>query len=257
MDVKPKNLIIPAVLALGIGLIVGIFVFRANRSAPPTGPGPNIPSAPARPQRVPAPQQPAPPKPAEHRPGPAAKTPVVSEPEETVESPQSKGPTSPVPPVGEEDSWEFTREDLDAAVGRTVSVELGRYRVRVGEVFDVQVILDAPPLQAVVLAMKYDPDFLEPVPGSAVSVGSVFRKGVEFFTKPGQGRMALFCATFPGKKNVLAAVRAEVARFKLRALKAGTTQIEADTKGLKCLDGRGGALPVDFMPAEIVISGER
>ncbi|NOY80552.1 MAG: hypothetical protein GXP31_06060 [Kiritimatiellaeota bacterium] len=171
-----------------------------------------------------------------------------------MERPQSRGPASPVPPVEEAESWEFSVEDLAAAVGRTVSVELGTYQVRVGDEFEVHVILDAPPLQAVVLAMKYDPTSVEPIPGSAVSVGPVFRKGVEFFIQPAQGRMALFCATFPGKKNVLAAAGLEVARFKLRARKKGTTQITADTRGMKCLSGSGDSLPIDFAPAEIVIS---
>ena len=134
-------------------------------------------------------------------------------------------------------------------------MDLGTYRVRVGDEFEVHVRLDAPPLQAVVLAMKYDPALLEPVAGSAVSIGPVFRKGVEFFSQPDQGRMALFCATFPGKKNVLSAVNAEVARFKLRAKQQGTTQISVDPKGMKCLSGKGDSLPVDFISADIEISG--
>jgi len=156
-----------------------------------------------------------------------------------------------------EQSWDFSREDIAAAVGRTVNVEIGHYRIRVGETVGIEVTLDAPPLQAVVIAMKYDRDLLEPVMGSARAVGPVFRKGVEFFAQPSKGRMALFCATYPGKKNVLPAHNEVVATFVMKAKAQGTARVVADEHGMKCVAGDGTVLPVDFSDGVIDIQPAR
>ena len=153
----------------------------------------------------------------------------------------------------QEKSWDFTPEDLRAAEGRSVLVDLGEYTVQAGEEFDVSVFMDAPALQCALLAMKYDRELLEAVPDSGKAVGRVFRRGVEFFGDPATGRMALLCATLPGRKNILAAQDEKVAVFRMRAKKAGTATIEIDTKGVSFEAGNGKKLTLDCPPGKVLI----
>ena len=152
-----------------------------------------------------------------------------------------------------EESWDFTPEDLRAAEGRSVLVDLGEYTVQAGEEFDVSVFMDAPALQCALLAMKYDRELLEAVPDSGKAVGRVFRRGVEFFGDPATGRMALLCATLPGRKNILAAKDEKVAVFRMRAKKAGTATIEVDTKGVSFEAGNGKKLTLNCPPGKVLI----
>ncbi len=248
-----------AVLAAAVGLMVGLWLYRTEPNEAASHPA----SAASPSTRRPAVAGGATGKPRASKrrhahAGAALQAPFrATAAPEPVELPQSKGPRAPVPPSEEADSWEFTQADLDAAVGRTVKVELGRCTVAVGGTVEVEVTLDAPPLQAVVVAMRYDQSLLEPVPGSAFSMGPVFRKGVEFFIDPAHGRMALFCATYPGKKNVLAAHHEVVARFAVRGKAVGTAHILADSQGMKCVAGNGALLPVDFVPGVVVVRPAR
>lgn len=157
--------------------------------------------------------------------------------------------------AGAEPSWEFTTAELDAEQSELVTVSFGGESVcSAGEELIVEVAMDAPPLQAVVLGLVFDRSLLEPIPGSAEAVGSVFREGVEFFIHPEDGKAALFCATRPGKKNVLSADNAVVARFRMLAKAPGTAVMAVDTKGTKFMGGSGHMLDYDFFEQKIVVT---
>lgn len=159
-----------------------------------------------------------------------------------------------MPDADPEPGWEFTEEELAAEVHELVRVSFVFEPAAVGEEFDVEVVMDGPPLQAVVLAMQYDPNVIEPVGGSAESVGQVFREGVEFFLHPGEGRMALFCARRPGKKNILAAANEAVARFRMRAVRAGEARIDVDETGVRFVGGSGAMLDYQIYPGVIRVA---
>jgi len=175
-------------------------------------------------------------------------------PEETGDSQTGLSTTKVEPPKVEEPSWEFTPEELAAEPTATVTIGLGKYQVRPEDEFDVKVTLKGPPLQAVVLALVFDRSVVEPIPDSGEAVGNVFRKGVEFFIHPTEGRAALFCATQPGKKNVLGARDEVVATFRMRAKAAGKTSIGADDKGLKLVGGSGMEIRSEFLAGEVTVS---
>jgi len=200
---------------------------------------------------VPTPDQPEPDLTGTEQPTDPQQDPVaaVTPPVDSPVSPDPVGDPEPQP----EPSWEFTQEELDAEADAYVAVAIGKHRVAVGKEFDVQVLMEAPPLQAVVLAMEFDRAVVEPVSRSGKSVGDVFREEVEFFHHKTDGKMTLFCATRPGKKNVLPADNQVVARFRMRAKAVGTTLIGPDEKGIKFLGGSGRLLDYEFTDGEIVV----
>ncbi len=153
----------------------------------------------------------------------------------------------------EEPGWEFSKEDIQAAEGFVIEVDPGEYAVDVGQEFEVSVSLTAPPLQAMVLPMNFDGRLLEAIPGSGRAVGPTFRKGVEFFVKPKGGKMTLFCATFPGMKNILPVDGEIVATFGMRAKAAGRTRIEIDQELMKFVQGTGVLLKVQPADGLVVV----
>lgn len=134
-------------------------------------------------------------------------------------------------------STEFTEADL-ARAGEGVQVDLGEYRVRVGDQIDVQVRLTAPPMESATLMFGYDPGKLSVIPDSARPVGQYFRRGIEFYVDEAGGRAVLIHTGKPGMKNINGATGAPVASFRLRALAEGDCTLSL-VGGTSFSNGRG------------------
>ena len=214
-----------AMLALLLG---ALFWIRSGAPGIPESPEPGKvqvkPAGPARggipEQRAAAPAKPVPPPP-----------PVAEE--------RAQPPTGTPKPIKEtEEGWEFTADDIKAS-SRKVFLGLGQYRPHSGQEFEVELLLDAPPLESVTLVLAYDPEYLEFVNGSAKSVGRAFRKGIEANADASNGRLAFVQVGTPGQKNVLACSNEKVAVFRMRAKKPGNTTLAPADKGVSFTNGQG------------------
>ena len=143
----------------------------------------------------------------------------------------------------EQETWErtpsvdFTPDELDRA-GEGAQVNLGDYRVRKGDVFDLKIRLTAPPLESVTLLLNYDPDMIEFIDDSARPLGPFFRQGIEFYVDEAIGRAVLIHSGIPGKKNMNSATGTPVAAVRVRALDAGDCTVDL-APGTTFTSGRG------------------
>lgn len=218
MNSSPRNQLIIAFLAVFCGLVVVILFMR--RPAPEPVPVPLPPAATV----APAPKVPPP--------AVRVETPLAA---------ASAKPASaaPAPEWQPQPEAQFDAEDVKQA-GRGASLDLGNYSVRAGEVFDVKLVLDGPPLESMTLILNYDTQYLEAVPDSGKPVGKVFRQGIEYYVDNKKGRLALIHAGMPGMKNMNAAAREVIARFQMRAKAPGKVTLTPGMgdKGIDFTNGK-------------------
>jgi hypothetical protein len=132
----------------------------------------------------------------------------------------------------------FTAADL-APENMFVRVDLGNYSIDKGGDMDVRLALTAPGLESLAIVLEYDPNLLAFVEGSAEPVGNTFRRGIEFHANPARGKLVLMHDGVPGAKNTQLVSGEVVARFTMRALEAGTTQLLPAGNGYSFTNGRG------------------
>ncbi len=133
---------------------------------------------------------------------------------------------------------EFTAEDARYAE-KPIAVNLGNYRVRKGDEFEVAVQVQAPALESFTLLMNYDPELLECLPDTAHPVGKSFHMGIEFYADQQKGKMVLINAGLPGAKNINPTDNQTVAVFRMVAKGEGQTQIICPETGVNFTNAIG------------------